>query len=107
MNESLSDTEVIQQQGAKWLQPWYGLWARAISLLFAFSLSMVILVLPHVVAKTTEELDHGTLTLAMLAMSGSFVHGMGFIPKGLIWRLLFSPIASWPICVWASWQWLV
>ena len=35
--------------------------------------------------------------LVMLGVSGGFVHGVGFDPRGRLWALLFGPAVAWPL----------
>lgn len=73
--------------------------ARLFSMLLALSLSALLLVNPNHIADSTAALDHGYLTLLMLALSGAFIHGIGFKPIFFLWRMLFSVYFSWTILV--------
>ena len=88
------------------LGPFYSPWAKAFSFILGILSSVFILVWPQHVARDLSELDHSFLSLVMLAMSGCFVHGVGFIPKNVIGRWLFSPYVCWPVVAIAAWQWL-
>jgi len=87
--------------------PLYAGWARILSFTFGVVLSVFILILPQVVAKDVSELDHRILSLIMLAMSGCFVHGVGFVPKNILAKYLFSPYVCWPIVGLAVFQWFL
>lgn len=71
--------------------------ARLFSMLLALSLSALLLVNPNHIADSAAALDHGYLTLLMLALSGGFIHGIGFKPIFWLWRILFSVYFSWTI----------
>lgn len=45
---------------------------------------------PLVFARADGRADHGLALLLFWAMSAGFVRGVGFIPRHLVWRLLFS-----------------
>lgn len=71
-------------------------WARGISLLVALTLMMLVTVLPR--GLTTEDgspISHGVLALIMWGMSAGFVHGVGFIPRNRILRVLLGPLVAW------------
>ena len=89
----------------KKMGPLYSGWARLLSFIFGIVLSIFILLLPQFIAKDVSELDHSLLSLIMLAMSGCFVHGVGFVPKNIFAKYLFSPYACWPIVGLAVFEW--
>ena len=71
-------------------------WARGISLLVALTLMMLVTLLPR--GLTTEDgspIGHGVLVLIMWGMSAGFVHGVGFIPRNRILRVLLGPLVAW------------
>lgn len=72
---------------------------RFISMILALTLSGLLLINPNHIADSTAQLDHGYLTLLMFALSGAFVHGIGFKPRFWLWKLLFSPYFSWTVLV--------
>ncbi|MEZ5525777.1 MAG: cyd operon YbgE family protein [Pseudomonadales bacterium] len=80
-------------------------WARLLSFSMALALSGLLFVAPQVVAQTDAEINHLKLMLAMWGISAGFVHGVGFIPRMRLWRLLLGPLAAWTlmglsICWW-------
>lgn len=77
--------------------PLYAGWARALSLMMACVLSVLLCALPSVVATVVGEIDHGTLSLCMWGISAGFIHGVGYIPHTRIWRWAFSPYLAWPV----------
>lgn len=73
-------------------------WARGLSLATAFALMLLVTLLPR--ALTVEDgspIGHGVLMLIMWGMSAGFVHGVGFVPRNRILRLLLGPLAAWPL----------
>jgi predicted membrane protein len=71
-------------------------WARGVSLLAALSLMLLITLLPRgLTVDDGSPIGHGVLTLIMWGMSAGFVHGVGFVPRNRILRLLLGPLAAW------------
>ncbi|MGR6875146.1 cyd operon YbgE family protein [Pseudomonas sp. HK3] len=81
--------------------------ARLLSFIFAIGLSVFILLFPQHIARDLTELDHGILSLVMLAMCGCFVHGIGFQPYNIVAKILFSPVLCWPVAGLAVWMWVL
>ncbi len=65
--------------------------SRLMSLLLALVVSGLIFTYP----KALGHANHGLLMLVMLGVSAGFVHGVGFVPRHLLWRLVFSPWTAW------------
>lgn len=76
----------------RWLQR--GL-SRAISLLLAVPLALVLLIHPAAMLDDKAHYSHGLLMLVMWGISSGFIHGVGFIPYGRLWRNLFHPLGGW------------
>lgn len=70
---------------------------RFISIVLALLLSALLLVNPNHIADSTSALDHGYLTVLMVALSAAFVHGIGFDPRFWLWKIIFSPYFAWVI----------
>jgi len=70
---------------------------RFFSMALALLLSGLLLVNPTHIAQSSAQLEHGYLTLLMVALSGAFVHGIGFKPIFWLWKIVFSPYLSWAI----------
>lgn len=75
----------------------YSGWARALSLLLASPLALLLLVHPAAMLGADGGYSHGLLMLVMLGVSGGFVHGVGFIAHAWYWRLGFGPLLAWPL----------
>lgn len=43
--------------------------------------------------------SHPLLMGVMLGVSAGLVHGVGFVPRLWLWRLLFGPAVGWPLLV--------
>lgn len=72
--------------------------ARGLSLAFASALMLLVTLAPR--ALTGEDgraIGHGLLMLVMWGMSAGFVHGVGFVPRTPLLRLLLGPLAAWPL----------
>ena len=71
-------------------------WARGVSLLAALSLMLLVTLLPRgLTVDDGSPIGHGVLTLIMWGMSAGFVHGVGFVPRNRILRLLLGPLVAW------------
>ena len=74
-------------------------WSRALSLLLASPLALLLLIHPAAYLDDQGGYSHSLLMLVMLGISGGFVHGVGFDPINRLWRLLFGPACAWPLLV--------
>jgi len=72
-------------------------WSQGLSLISAIIISVVLTAYPKLIAESIHEVDHGLFTLFMWAVSAGFIHGVGFEPKGSLWRLLFNPMIAWAL----------
>lgn len=71
-------------------------WARGISLATALALMILVTLLPRGLAATDgSPISHGVLTLIMWGMSAGFVHGVGFVPRNQMLRVLLGPLVAW------------
>jgi len=68
---------------------------RALSLLMAVPLSLVLLIHPGSMLDANGHYSHSVLMLIMWGVAGGFVHGVGFEPRALVWRVVFHPLLSW------------
>jgi cyd operon protein YbgE len=69
---------------------------RLISLLLAAIVSLMILVYPPTLISADGTSQHGMLMIVLMGACIGFVHGVGFRPQHLPWRIVFSPWAGWP-----------
>ena len=71
-------------------------WARGISLVTAIALMLLVTLFPRALtAEDGSPISHGVLTLIMWGMSAGFVHGVGFVPRNRILRVLLGPVVAW------------
>lgn len=69
--------------------------SRALSLLLAGPLALLLLIHPAAMLDAQGGYSHGLLMLVMLGVSAGFIHGVGFDPRTLPWRWLFGPVLAW------------
>ena len=72
-------------------------WSRLASLLLATVLTVLLLVYPRAVAASLSEVNHALLSLVMWGIATGFIHGVGFVPRMVVWRILFNPFIGWPL----------
>ena len=65
------------------------------SLLVALAIMLVGSVYPLLFADAAGKADHGLAMALFWAMSAGLVRGVGFVPRWLLWRWLFS---GWACC---------
>ena len=70
---------------------------RALWRLLASPLALVLLIHPAAFLDAEGRYSHGLLSLVMLGISSGFIHGVGFEPRALAWRLLFHPLLGWAL----------
>lgn len=69
------------------------------SLLLAIVLMVLVTVWPPLLTGPDGKADHTLALLLCAAMSTGFVHGVGFVPRRLLWRVLFS---GWVCLLWLA-----
>jgi len=69
--------------------------SRGLSLLLAAPLSLILLIHPASMLDAQGNYSHNLLMLIMVGVAGGFVHGVGFDPRALAWRLIFHPLLAW------------
>lgn len=62
------------------------------SLLVAIAIMLVGTVYPLLLARQDGSANHGLAFALFWAMSAGLVRGVGFVPRAIVWKLLFS---SW------------
>jgi predicted membrane protein len=60
------------------------------SLLLALAIMLGGSIYPLLLTRADGTADHGLAVALFWAMSAGFVRGVGFVPRALAWRLLFS-----------------
>jgi len=80
----------------------YGGLARGVSLAVALAISLAVLAWPTLVMTADGGVDHGWLTLLMWGMAAGFVHGVGFVPRNRLLRVVLGPLAAWGLSLLAA-----
>jgi len=70
-------------------------WARLISFVMALSLTVLVLAYPRAIATSVSDVRHDLLALMMWGIAAGFIHGVGFVPRLTLWRLMFHPMTGW------------
>jgi predicted membrane protein len=71
-------------------------WVRAFSLGAAIVMMLLITLMPRGLTTTDgSTISHGVLMLIMWGMSAGFVHGVGFVPRNRVMRVVLGPVAAW------------
>ena len=71
-------------------------WARGLSLASALALMILVTIFPRgLTVADGNPIRHGALTLIMWGMSAGFVHGVGFVPRNKVLRVLLGPAIAW------------
>ena len=69
--------------------------SRALSLLLAIPLALLLLIHPAAMLDGQGRYSHGLLMLVMWGVSSGFIHGVGFDPYSRLWRTVFHPLGGW------------
>jgi len=80
---------------------------RALSLLMAVPLSLVLLIHPASMLDANGHYSHSLLMLIMWGVAGGFVHGVDFEPRALAWRVAFHPLLAWALMAVGFGMWLM
>ena len=70
--------------------------SRAVSLVLAIGVSVTLLVFPYLLGSPPSPRVHALLPVLLFGVSGAWVHGLGFVPRRRVWRILFGPLVAWP-----------
>lgn len=77
-------------------RPWIRRGAsRAMSLLLATPLALLLLIHPAAMLDAEGHYSHGLLMLVMWGIACGFIHGVGFDPHKRLWRASFHPLLGW------------
>jgi cyd operon protein YbgE len=68
---------------------------RVLSLLMAVPLSLVLLIHPASMLNAQGHYSHSLLMLIMWGVAAGYLHGVGFEPRALAWRVVFHPLLAW------------
>jgi predicted membrane protein len=78
-NENVPSNVATESRGLRWPNLLVGLW-----------LMIVISVYPPLLTQASGQADHALAALLMWAMSAGLVSGVGFVPRVVLWRAMFS-----------------
>jgi predicted membrane protein len=70
--------------------------SRSLSLVLAVGVSSTLLFFPYLLGSPPSPRVHALLPVLFFGVSGAWVHGLGFVPRRRVWRILFGPIVAWP-----------
>jgi cyd operon protein YbgE len=94
-DSSITNPELELMQASRW-GIFYKFPARLLSYFTAIAITAYLFVSPNSITNAANEVNHLLLTLMLLGTSAGFIHGSGFVPQLLIFRILFSPLFAWP-----------
>ncbi len=66
-----------------------------VSFALAVTLTVLVLAYPQAVATGAGDLRSGVLALLMWGVAAGFIHGVGFVPRLSLWRIVFHPFIGW------------
>jgi len=69
--------------------------SRALSLLLAVPLSLILLIHPITILNAQGHYNHNLLMLVMWGVAAGYVHGVGFDPRARVWQVVFHPLLAW------------
>lgn len=72
-------------------------WARLISITLAIALATLFFTHSHSIAGLYHDISPWLPGSLMWGIACGFVHGVGFVPRTAVWRVLFSPFIGWPL----------
>jgi len=78
---------------------------RGVGLLVALAIMLVGSVFPFFLVSRSGAVDHGFILVVLWAMSAGMVYGVGFTPRGWLWRWMFSGWACALALVLAGFLW--
>ncbi|MEJ2384847.1 MAG: cyd operon YbgE family protein [Xanthomonadales bacterium] len=69
----------------------------------AIFLALIYIIFPQLIIREGAAPDHGALVLGALGMAAGFVHGVGFVPRKTVFRIILGPTAAWLLMPLGSW----
>ncbi|WPO97831.1 cyd operon YbgE family protein [Pseudomonas sp. HR96] len=69
--------------------------SRWLSLALVVPLSLILLLQPLLLLDAAGGYSHATLMLILWGVAAGYVHGLGFDPQALGWRVLLHPLLAW------------
>ena len=57
--------------------------------------SLVLTLYPHAVVSGAGAPDHAELMVCLWGIAGGYVHGVGFVPRNPVLRIVLGPVIAW------------
>ncbi|MFP4560625.1 MAG: cyd operon YbgE family protein [Thiohalorhabdus sp.] len=76
------------------------------SFFLALAVTFWVLAVPTDFAGPEGDVDHRALLALMWGLAAGYTHGVGFIPRNRILRVLLGPLAAWGLLVGGGWWFL-
>lgn len=71
-------------------------WVRGITLATAFALMLLVTLFPRpLTTPDGSPIGHSALMLIMWGLAAGFVHGVGFVPRNRLLRIVLGPVVAW------------
>ena len=77
--------------------------ARGLSFLMASVFCVALVFFPQLIIRDGAAPNHWALTLGALGMAAGFVHGVGFVPRKTVFKIILGPLAAWIFMPLGSW----
>ncbi len=71
------------------------LWSRLLSFTLAVAACAGIVVFSKEIAALAGGARAAAIMLLLWGAAAGFVHGVGFVPRHAIWRVVFHPLGGW------------
>ena len=95
---SAANAELVEMKNSRW-GVFYTFPSRLVSYAGAIIVTSYLFMFPSSIASSAADINHMLLTFLLLGTSAGFIHGSGFVPRMLIWKVLFSPLFAWPALI--------
>ncbi len=83
------------ERGSSRVPYFTSLWSRLLSLGLAFALASLGIDRAELLAQAVPGIRTGVLVVMMWGIATGFIHGVGFVPRLSVWRLIFHPLLGW------------
>jgi predicted membrane protein len=72
---------------------------RAASFVAALAVSLALMLFPFLLRHVPETRLHSALPIILLGVTGSIIHGIGYLPDNRLLKILFGPACSWAMMI--------
>ena len=97
-DNSANNPELSEMKDSPW-GIFYSFPARLLSYAGAIAVTAYLFMFPSTIASSAANVNHMLLSLLLLGTSAGFIHGSGFVPRMIVWKILFSPLFAWPALI--------